>query len=821
MGEAAQINEFIDSSITEAVERGLCFVSATDERLDGRTVEIHGARRINFASCSYLGLELDPRLCQGAIDAISRYGTQFSSSRTYLQAPLYQELESLLDLLTGGYALTAPSTTVGHISTLPVIVDEGDAVILDHQVHHSVQLVLPQLRQQGTHVEMLRHDQLDQLEGRIRALRRDHRRIWYLADGIYSMYGARAPIPALEYLMSRYDELWLYIDDAHGMSWCGQHGRGYALDTLRSRERVVVSVSLNKAFAAAGGAVVFPDEEMRRRVRTCGGPMIFTGPIQPPMLGAAVASARIHLSDEITGLQQDVMNRIRHANRRARELDLPLVSQSDVPIRYIGLGRRKAAYEMVQRAIECGFYSNIATFPAVSARCSGLRFTLTRHLRFEDIDALLEMVAEQLEEVVTSAGGSREEIDGVFGLRSRRGSSSKSLEPAEPRTALVCTHYESIEQIDRDDWNGWLGGRGNFDWDALRLLEQAFGEDQTPENRWAFHYYVVRDSAGDVVLATFFSEALWKDDLAAEAAVSKAVEQKRTDDPFFLTSRVLGMGCLLTEGDHLYLDRAGPWREAVQLMLEAVTEHGENCRAESIALRDLAHDAELDELLRDAGFAPVDAPDSMTLEVDWEDWESHLASLSPRARRFQRRVVSPFDDAYAIELLGASGRMPTDDECDHLYSLYRAVKERSFEINTFPLPRDFFRRVASAPGWEVFTMTLRPECGGEPGSPPQAMGVAFVAGDSYVPVVPGLDYRYASSHAVYRQCLRQAIRRAEELGCKRVLFGMGARLEKERFGAQARQRRIYVRSSDAYGHDVLRMIAASARLELEAQPAEA
>jgi 7-keto-8-aminopelargonate synthetase-like enzyme len=52
-------------------------------------------------------------------------------------------------------------------------------------------------------------------------------------------------------------------------------------------ERLVLAASLNKSFATSGGALVFPNEELRQRVRACGPTLIFAGPIQPPMLAAA------------------------------------------------------------------------------------------------------------------------------------------------------------------------------------------------------------------------------------------------------------------------------------------------------------------------------------------------------------------------------------------------------------------------------------------------------------------------------------------------------------------------------------------------------
>src|SRR5262252_6962251 len=82
--------------------RGLVHRTAEDERTDGRIITLDGHRLVHFASCSYLGLETDRRLKDSACQAIERYGTQFASSRAYVSAPLYAELETLLTRMAGG-----------------------------------------------------------------------------------------------------------------------------------------------------------------------------------------------------------------------------------------------------------------------------------------------------------------------------------------------------------------------------------------------------------------------------------------------------------------------------------------------------------------------------------------------------------------------------------------------------------------------------------------------------------------------------------------------------------------------------------------------
>src|SRR5829696_2798160 len=100
----------LDEALREPVRLGLLMRTVDDEPLDGRVVSFDGRRVINFGSCSYLGLETDERLREGVYAATARYGTQFSSSRTYASAPPYRLLEARLEKLFGNPVIAAPST---------------------------------------------------------------------------------------------------------------------------------------------------------------------------------------------------------------------------------------------------------------------------------------------------------------------------------------------------------------------------------------------------------------------------------------------------------------------------------------------------------------------------------------------------------------------------------------------------------------------------------------------------------------------------------------------------------------------------------------
>ena len=90
------VMDLINKVADITVKLGVVHQNTQDEVLDGRHITLEGQRMLYFGSCGYLGLEHDSRLKKGAIEAIQKYGTQFSSSRAYVSSTYYQQAESLL-----------------------------------------------------------------------------------------------------------------------------------------------------------------------------------------------------------------------------------------------------------------------------------------------------------------------------------------------------------------------------------------------------------------------------------------------------------------------------------------------------------------------------------------------------------------------------------------------------------------------------------------------------------------------------------------------------------------------------------------------------
>ena len=387
--------EAVERYLNDALEEGVIWHRSRTSL--GRNVDMSGRDLLNFGSCSYLGLHLRRELKEGAASAIERYGTQFSISRIFQSCDLYAELESSLCEMTGGHVLVTPTTTLAHQAALQSLVLDRDAVIIDQFAHASLHLAAEVLGQ--TYVTRVRHSMIDQLEASVAELSKQFERVWYVLDGLYSMGGEFAPFSALASLLHRFPSLHLYVDDAHSTGWYGEKGRGAALTHLPKDDRIVVALSLNKSFSAAGGALVFATPEQVRRVRLRGGTLTFSGPIQPPMLGAAVASARLHLSAELPRLQAELRTRIDRAVQAAERQSVRVLAHDRTPIFFLPHDSPVEARSTARAFWENGFYVCPVHFPAVPMNMPGIRFTVSLLNEVQDIDALID-VAKRLQPAV-------------------------------------------------------------------------------------------------------------------------------------------------------------------------------------------------------------------------------------------------------------------------------------------------------------------------------------------------------------------------------------------------------------------------------------
>mgnify|MGYP003629590439 CR=1 FL=1 len=772
---------------TDAKKAGVLHLYAGGSSFSGRTIEVDGRNLFHFGTTGYLGLEQDGRLKEAAKEAIERYGTQFPLSKSYISNPLYEELESSVRKMYGYPIIITKNSTLGHMGVIPSAVADDDVVILDHQVHWSVQNAAKMLKTRSVPIEMIRHNNLEMLEDKIKKYRGGKRRIWYMADGIYSMYGDYAPVKELMALSKTYPQLHFYFDDVHGMSWKGRNGTGYVLDQLGElSEHVLLFGTLSKTFGASGAVLACSNPKMYDKIKTFGGPLTFSAQLEPASVAAAIASARIHLSPEIYELQEDLGHRIDHFNDGLEQTELPLIDSNASPVFYIGTGMPKTGYNFVNRLMGEGFYVNLGIFPAVPVKNTGVRITISRHNEKEDIRALVEAMAYHFPKALEATGTNPERVYHAFKLGARKSKTQKSS------NELSLKIFDSIDGVDKVEWNRYLGGQGVYDWDGLKFLESVFRDNPKKEHNWSFRYVVIRDLKGRPVLMTFLSHSLWKDDMLAPVQVSEGLEEERRSNPYHLCSMVLSMGCLFTEGDHMYCNVSHPLADrAMDLFLEFMENQERGMGCKMTVLRDFPKDSIWNTQLFGHGFLRVQMPNSCSVDLkDMSSIEKYIATLSSRNRRHFRNDIEPYLGSVQCRTVPRL----TSLELGQAGALFEKVRSRNLGLNTYSFPATLFERMNENPLWEFIMLFPFNE-------PDRVLGVMFCYRNTdrvYVPAFIGMDYGALEQYAVYRQLLYRTIERAIDLGLPKIDFGMTAAFEKRKLGATVQEKYAFIETRDNF-----------------------
>ncbi len=803
MGKHHSFYDTVDQIVTYGIEQGILHLYTSDESINGTAIIINDQPVLNFGSCSYLGLEFDPRLKAGAALAIEKFGTQFSASRAYVSLGLYKELENLLQQIFDAPCVITPTTTLGHIANIPVLVEDDDAIIMDQQVHNSVQTAVQLVKARGIPVELVRHNRMDLLEQRIKELRQKHKKIWYMADGIYSMFGDTSPIDEIYMLLNTYPEFYYYVDDAHGMSVHGKHGRGFVLSNHDIHPKIALVTSLNKAFASGGGLLVYGNPELARKVGTVGGPLLSSGPMQPSSIGAAIAAAHIHLDNDIVVMQDQLRDNVLFTNMMLTKYKLPVISEAGAAIFFVGVSLPKLGDNVVKRMLTKGYYVNLGVFPTVPMKQTGIRFTITRLHTFKEIEAMVSTLSEELLFAMKEEGISMAQIYKAFKKQLPEDTKIDKAVSSVLHQALDLQlfHYGTIQDIEKNEWNRIFENKGSFDWDGLKLLESAFLNNKLPEDNWEFDYIIIKDVKGGIVAATFCTSTLWKDDMLSPKEISLQVEQKRKSDPYYLTSKVISTGSLITEGEHLYIDfTSSLWKDAMQLFIEKMYSLQEMRKANHIVLRDFSGNyAVLDNFMVDNGFFKIKMPDSHVLSIrNWNSKEDFYKSLSTNNRSHVRKKILKSQSDFAIDIVSITD---WQEEIDYWYELYLNVQRKNAELNTFPLPKNFFYQIARQESWEVLQLTLK----GDTNQPPCCAVFSYKSRTTYLPIIIGIDYMYNQQFGVYRQALYQLILRAKQLGNECIKLGFSASIEKQKFGIKPDCTYAYMHSKDSFNLETLGM----------------
>ncbi len=791
-------NNFLDTVndvFTDAIDEGILHLYAEGESFNGRTIGVKNRSLFHFGTTGYLGLEQDSRLKDAAISAIQRYGTQFPLSKSYISNPLYKQLEERVSQMYNHPVVITKNSTLGHLGVIPSAVRDQDAIILDHQVHWSVQSAAKVLKLRSVPIDMIRHNDLNMLEDKIKAYSNTRKKIWYMADGIYSMFGDFAPVKELRALSLKYPQLHLYFDDVHGMSWIGKNGTGYVMSEINElSENMLLFGTLSKTFGASGSVLVCSNKKLYQEIKTFGGPLTFSAQLEPASVAAATASAEIHLTPEIYELQDDLKGRVEYFNELVKQTDLPLVDKNRSPVFFIGTGMPKTGYNFINRLMNEGFYVNLGMFPAVPVKNTGVRITISRHNQREEIKALVDAMAYHLPKAIEETHTNLRRVYEAFKLE------PKTTIDTSVNSDLKVQIETSILEIDKVTWNRLVGTSGVQDYDGLKFIEQTFSNSELKENNWNFWYVMIYDEKEDPILATVLSSSLWKDDMLANLTASKIIEEKRQTQPYYMTSKVLSLGCLFTEGNHLYVDENHPRKkEALNKLMQLMEGLEKSSDSMMLVLRDFNDNQEFHNNFLGQGFVRIQMPNSCKVDLKTDvSIEDYISNLSSRSKKHFRKDIEAYEDSLHISVM----QNLNDIQIKQVHQLYENVRKNNLGLNTFSYPLVLFKNMSDSPNWEFIIITI-------PELPNMIIGVMFCYKNNnhtYVPSLVGMDYDFIDKYQTYRQLLYHTIKRSIQLNFRHIDFGMTASFEKRKLGATVEEKYAYIQTSDNYTLELLGLL---------------
>src|SRR5690348_7022209 len=283
------------------LERSNPMTDAVIDEISGRMIRIGDRWLADFASCNYLGFDLERDIIAAVPEYLERWGTHPSWSRLLGSPALYEEIESsLTELLGCEDTLVLPTITLIHLSVIPILAG-GGTIFLDRRAHKTIfdgcQLAVAR----GATVKRFAFEDPDDLERLLKNDRSSTRLI--CMDGVNSMTGNAPDLNALARVAREYDAI-LYVDDAHGFGVVGERGTGelcpYGMrgnSIVRhfdeSYDNVVLVAGLSKSYSSLAAFIACPTE-LKRLLKTAAPPYLYSGPSPVASLATTLAGFELN-----------------------------------------------------------------------------------------------------------------------------------------------------------------------------------------------------------------------------------------------------------------------------------------------------------------------------------------------------------------------------------------------------------------------------------------------------------------------------------------------------------------------------------------------
>ena len=367
------------------------------ERVTRDTTLIGGRELINFSSYNYLGMSGDPLVTQAAKEAIDRFGTSVSASRLASgEKPIHRELEHALArflgvedavVFVGGHATN--ETTIGHL------LGPGDLILHDALAHNSI---VQGAILSGARRRPFPHNDAQALDGILKDIRNEYRRVLVAIEGVYSMDGDYPDLPRFAEVKKRHKAL-LLVDEAHSIGTMGPRGHGigehFGIDP---RDVDLWMGTLSKSLGSCGGYIAGCQEVVEYLKYTAPG-FVYSVGLSPPNAASALASLRLLEAqpERVARLQANARRFLQLA--KARGLNTGLSKHS--PVVPVIVGNSRQALLLSRRLFERGINVQPILYPAVEEKAARLRFFITAAHSEEQIANAVDAVAEEIAKLAT------------------------------------------------------------------------------------------------------------------------------------------------------------------------------------------------------------------------------------------------------------------------------------------------------------------------------------------------------------------------------------------------------------------------------------
>jgi 7-keto-8-aminopelargonate synthetase-like enzyme len=348
----------------------------------GHVINREGYDFVNMVSLSYLGLDTHPCVVDGAIEALKNEKSMREAvARLRIHNGILDELEENLSLLFNARVTTALSCSVATAAALPLLAsghltnNEAPHMLFDRFCHFSMNFIKPICADETT-VETCPHNDLNFIEDACKK----HKRVAYIADGVYSL-GGYTPIKELMELQNKYG-LFLFFDESHSLSVWGNYGEGFVRSSIKEiNSNIAISASLSKGFGSTGGALMLGSKNHEDLIKRFGGPISWSQSMNVASIGAALGSAKVHSTPELKTLQNKLQANIHLFDQHIRTDQ----HGNNQQIRVIKIPKEILAVQISKDIFDQGFYASAVFFPIVPKHTAALRIIIRANHKPEDI----------------------------------------------------------------------------------------------------------------------------------------------------------------------------------------------------------------------------------------------------------------------------------------------------------------------------------------------------------------------------------------------------------------------------------------------------